>query len=125
MTTMSSGQDPDDNVNEATRQGGPLQEMEEPKNGTDRRFVYIILQGFTPEHRDVRLMARRDPDFGLEIMQLVLRYLYLDEVSRKKNGIAGHGAVMTTDSKPARGAAVICHNCTINWALRERLCYAK
>lgn len=46
------------------------------------------------------------------MMQPVLRHLHLEEVSRKKAGIAGRGVAMSTASmKSERGAAVIYHNC--------------
>lgn len=109
-TRMEDGQDPDEYINEATRLRELLKEMEEPI--TDRRFMDIILQGLTNEYRDVKLMTWKDPEFDLPKMQPVLRHLYLDEVSRKKNpfGRPNTAAVMTAASTPEH-AVVICHRC--------------
>ncbi|CAN0458294.1 unnamed protein product, partial [Laminaria digitata] len=48
---LTSGQDPDNYINELTRQRNILTEMEEPI--TDRNFPDIVLQGLTEDYRDV------------------------------------------------------------------------
>ena len=80
--------------------------MEEPI--TDRHFTDIILQGMTEEYRDVKLMTWKDPDFDL--IQSVLRHLYLDGLSwNKTRRIAGRGTAMTATSSPDSSSG-ICHN---------------
>lgn len=109
-TSMTSGQDPDNYINELTRLRNLLTEMEEPI--TDRHFTDIVLQGLTEEYRDVKLMTWKDPDFDLPKIQSVLRHLYLDGLSRNKTGrIAGRGTAMTATSATPDPSAIICHNC--------------
>ncbi|CAN0303785.1 unnamed protein product, partial [Laminaria digitata] len=67
---MTSGQDPDNYINELTRLRNLLTEMKEPI--TDRHCTDIVLQGLTEEYRDVKLMTRKDPDFDLPKIQSVL-----------------------------------------------------
>ena len=94
---MTSGQDPDNYINEPTRLRNLLIEMEEPI--TYRHFTDIILQGLTEEYRNVKLMTWKYPDFDLPQNQSVLRHFYLDGLSRNMTGrIAGRGTAMTATS---------------------------
>ncbi|CAM9496159.1 unnamed protein product [Laminaria digitata] len=67
---------------------------------SDRTFKDIMAQALTDDHKDVKLMTYRDLSFNLEQIQSTMRYLYLDNLSRRnandsKN--AGHGAAMMAE----------------------------
>lgn len=78
---MTSGQDPDNYINEITRLRNLLPEMEE--HIADRHFTETVLRDLTEEYRDVKLMNWNDPDFDLPKIQSVPRHLYPDGLSRK------------------------------------------
>ena len=80
--------------------------MEEPTAGI--YFADKRLEGLMEECRDVKLMTWKDPDFDL--IQSVLRHLYLDGLSwNKTRRIAGRGTAMTATSSPDSSSG-ICHN---------------
>ena len=89
-TSITSGEDPDNYINQFTRLRSLPTEMEEPV--TDRHFTDIVLHGLTEAYGDVKLMTLKDPDFDLPKIQCVLRHFDLHGISRNKTGtIAGHG----------------------------------
>lgn len=80
-TILVPGQDP---TNELTRLCNLLTTTEEPT--LDRNFTEIVLQGFTEEYRNAKLMPCNDPNFDLPNIQSVVRHLYLGGLSRNKKG---------------------------------------
>ncbi|CAN0352706.1 unnamed protein product, partial [Scytosiphon promiscuus] len=72
-TAMKAGEDPDDYFTEATIKRAEVEAMGEPM--TDRRFKDIVVQGFSPEYENIKLMMYRDPTFDLAQIQTTMRHI--------------------------------------------------
>ena len=114
VTSMTDGQDPDENFLHTTLLHGQVERMGE--RISDRRFKGIMVQGLTTDCREVKMIAYRHRKMGLEEIQSTMRSMYLDDMSRRNNyrrGIAGRGAAMAVELARDINHGV-CYNCREN-----------
>ena len=105
---MEEGQDPGGSTIKQMESRGRLHEMREKIS--IERFEGILFQGLTDDYEFIKMTSFHIPNFGINEIQLMMRNLYIDRLSRPGhvNKRAGRGAAMTTIEGSRK---VRCYNC--------------
>lgn len=81
---MTDGQDTDEYYRLATLLRGQVERL--GKYISDRRFKDIMVQGWTKDYTEVKMVMYRDTKIGLEEIQSTMQSMFLDDVAT--NGTA-------------------------------------